>query len=265
MIVPRLGLLTLALMLTLVSALFFDRFSSSGRPQRKKPSAQATELPTAEASPAVVTQPSRLTPLPVTRSGFAFGRLFLAEWRLTVRGQPWWWYLAALGYLALSLLVPLANLRGQVLPLALIWPLLVWSGLGCREARHATGPIVFSAPHPLWKQLPAAWLSGWLVALLLGGGALFRFGLAGDLVSLTALLAGLLFIPSLALALGVWTGASKAFEVVYAVFWYLGVLNDVLELDYAGLHASGNWPIYLALSVLLLAAALLGRQRQIRG
>lgn len=78
------------------------------------------------------------------------------------------------------------------------------------------------------------------------------------------MLAGLLFIPSLALALGVWTGTGKAFEVIYVVFWYLGVLNNVPELDYAGRHASGNWPVYLALSVILFGAALLGRPRQLQ-
>ena len=83
--------------------------------------------------------------------------------------------------------------------------------------------------------------------------------------SLLALGVGLLFIPSLALALGVWTGGSKAFEVVYALFWYLGVLNKVLELDYAGLYTPANWPVYLALSAMLFAGALLGRKRQLMG
>ena len=99
----------------------------------------------------------------------------------------------------------------------------------------------------------------------MGLGPAVRFLLAGETAALFSLMAGLLFIPSLALALGVWTGTSKAFEVVYAVFWYLGVLNDVLELDYAGLRASGNWPVYLLLSAFLFLLALLGRQRQLRG
>ena len=63
--------------------------------------------------------------------------------------------------------------------------------------------------------------------------------------SLLALGVGLLFIPSLALA--------------------LGVLNKVLELDYVGLHTPANWPVYLALSAMLFAGALLGRKRQLMG
>ncbi len=263
LLLPRLGILGLALAVTLVSALFFDRFAQAGMPRRKKSTAKAVDAPATKIAPAVEQKSFTLTPLPVTRSRYSLGRLFLAEWRMTVRGMPWWWYLAALGLIGASFTLPLANLRGWVLPAALLWPLLVWSGLGCREAQHATGQMVFAAPRPLWNQLPATWLAGFAVTLLMGGGTLVRFGLAGEWTSFTALAAGLLFIPSLALALGVWSGASKAFEVVYAVFWYLGVLNDVLELDYSGLHASGNWPLYLALSIFLLAAALLGRQKQI--
>jgi hypothetical protein len=80
----------------------------------------------------------------------------------------------------------------------------------------------FSVPHPLWNQIPLAWLTGFAVALLMGGDTLVRFGLAGEITSQLSLAAGLLFIPSLALAFGVWTGCIKAFEVVHVVFWYLG-------------------------------------------
>ena len=91
-----------------------------------------------------------------------------------------------------------------------------------------------------------------------------RFALAGEMLNLLSLLAGLLFIPSLALALGVWTGSSKAFEVLYALFWYLGPLNKVLELDYVGIHTNDYWTIYLLLSIILVLLALIGRARQIQ-
>ena len=91
-----------------------------------------------------------------------------------------------------------------------------------------------------------------------------RFALAGEMLNLLSLLAGLLFIPSLALALGVWTGSSKAFEVLYALFWYLGPLNKVLELDYVGAHTQDYLAIYLLLSIILVLLALIGRARQIQ-
>ncbi|HEY9076155.1 MAG TPA: hypothetical protein VIO61_06405 [Anaerolineaceae bacterium] len=265
LILPRLGILGIALALTLVSSLFFDRFAQSGIPRRKSklvsPASETAAAPVALKA----SQPIRLASLPVSPPRFALGRIFLSEWRMMVRGMPWWGYAAVVGLIGASFVLPLTNLRGWVLPALLILPLLVWSRMGCREACYATGQVVFSAPHPIWNQLPAIWLGGFAVALVMTSGVLLRFGLAGEWTSVIALVAGLLFIPSLALALGVWTGTSKAFEVVYAVFWYLGVLNDVLELDYAGLHASGYWLVYFFLSIFLFGFAMIGRQRQLRG
>jgi hypothetical protein len=160
--------------------------------------------------------------------------------------------------------LPLDSIRMTILPAAMIWPLLVWSGLGCREARHNTQQIVFSAPRPLWNQIPLAWLAGFTVAALMGAGSAARLILAGETAGFFSLLAGMLFIPSLALMLGVWTGTSKTFEVVYVLFWYLGLLNKVLELDYLGLHTPDNWLVYLVLSVLLFFLTLVGRQRQLK-
>ena len=265
-ILPRLATWGASIGLVLLGALFFDRFDSTPSRPRRKPATEPAETNVAELPAAPVeTKSVVLTPVAAVPSRLRLGTLFVAEMRLLVKGLPWWWYLVALGLIGAAFLAPMANVRSQVLPAALIWPLLLWSGLGCRETRFATRQIVFSAPHPLRNQLPAAWLAGFAVAALMGLGPAVRFLLAGETAALFSLLAGLLFIPSLALALGVWTATSKAFEVIYAVFWYLGVLNDVLELDYAGLHASGNLPVYLLLSVFLFLLALLGRQRQLRG
>ena len=42
----------------------------------------------------------------------------------------------------------------------------------------------------------------------------------GDWTAAGAWAVGALFIPTLALALGVWSGSGKLFEVVFLVLWY---------------------------------------------
>lgn len=268
MLLPRLATFALAIGLALLGSVFFDRFDTSrARPRRKKAASDVNGLMLSGETAATTSQSNptvRLTPLADSRPRFRLEALFLAELRLLLKGLPWWWYLVAIGLCGTSFFLPLESLRQNILPAALIWPLLVWSGLGCREIRCNTSQNVFSAPRPLRNQIPVAWLAGFVVALLMGGGTLVRFGLAGEIASQLSLAAGLLFIPSLALALGVWTGSSKAFEVVYVVFWYLGLLNKVLELDYLGLHTPGNWQVYSMLSLALFFLALLGRQRQLK-
>src|SRR6185436_557830 len=96
---------------------------------------------------------------------------------------------------------PLSALRTVVLPLASIWPALLWSQLGQRERRHDTGPLLFSYPRPLAR-------------LLLGA--------EGSSGALAGWLSCAAFVPAAALALGVWTGGSNAFEVLYLFAWYVG-------------------------------------------
>jgi ABC-type transport system involved in multi-copper enzyme maturation permease subunit len=206
------------------------------------------------------------------------GRTLLAELRLMLKGQPWWWYLVALGLIVSGSTGD--EVRQEVLPYAWLWPLLAWSAMGLREIRHGTDQLVFSAPHPLRHQLPATWLAGVVVALLAGSGVVVHLLLDGDWAGMSALLVGAPFIPALALALGCWSGNSKLFEVVYTILWYAGPVEGIAVLDFMGASGSSvsctcrpvgatlsvNVPlIYLASTMVLLALALVGRKRQITG
>jgi hypothetical protein len=91
--------------------------------------------------------------------------------------------------------------------------------------------------------------------------------LAGDWLHLLAWGTGALFIPTLALALGVWSGSSKLFEVVYMLWWYAGPINRVESLDFMGTGSNLQLSRVLInglLTILLLALALIGRKRQIK-
>jgi hypothetical protein len=88
--------------------------------------------------------------------------------------------------------------------------------------------------------------------------------MAGDGVGLLAWLSAALFIPSFALAAGVWSNGSKVFEIVYITLMYMGPLNNIPALDFLGAHNSGNIGFYLPLSFALVLAALAGRVRQLR-
>ena len=206
--------------------------------------------------------------LPAEAKHFRFDRVLRAELRLALGGQPWWWYVGALGWTIAGLLAPVDASREYLLPVAWLWPLLIWSALGVREVQHRTGDLVFAAPHPLRRQLPATWLSGLTVTLLAGSGVALRLILAGQWSVILAWVVGALFIPTLALALGVWSGSGKAFEGLYALLWYVGPVNQLTALDFVGATdksiAAGVPCYYLALTAILMGLAVLGRMRQIR-
>jgi hypothetical protein len=198
-----------------------------------------------------------------------FARLLLAELRLALRGQSWWWYAAAAGFVVWGLMSSGPNARHPCLPLAWIWPVLIWSRMGVREAQYGTEQLVFPVPHPLRRQFPATWLAGVCIALVGGSGVGASLMMARNWAGLAAWAVGALFIPTLALALGVWSGTSKLFEAVYVTIWYVGPLNGMTALDFMGtLDRSidgGVSSFYAVLTILLLGLAVVGRWRQLRG
>jgi hypothetical protein len=264
----RLSLFGLAAGFSLLGALFFDRFDPARArlaiPRRKKKSAEAT-VEESETGPQIPAVPEHVTLTPLPPGGtFRFFGALKAELRLALKGQRWWWYAAVAGLVVAGLAAPINGVKQAVLPLAWMWPILIWSPLGNRESRFGTSELLFSAPRPVGRQLPAAWMAGVLVAMAIGGGVAIRFLITGDLRGFGAWLVGAMFIPSMALALGVWSGSGKLFEALYLVLWYIGPMNRTPDLDYLGATANGRPLVWLVATVLLGAAAAFGRRRQLQ-
>jgi len=194
----------------------------------------------------------------------AFG-LAMAELRLMLRGRGFWWYAAAAGLWIGGVAAPAGQARATLLALAWIWPLPLWSEMGAREARYGTRPLLLAAPMPPGLQAAASWAAGIGVTALAGSGAGLRLALAGDARGCGAWLAGCLFIPALALALGTLSGSPRLFEVVYLLLWYAGPMNGVAALDYTGATAAARaaafgWT-YPALAAALFTVAWTARAR----
>jgi len=204
--------------------------------------------------------------MPSAARSFRFGALVAAELRLALKGRNRWWYLVAAGLIVGGLVSPLVVSRGFLVA-AWIWPLLIWSAMGTREARQGTDQLVFSTVYPLRRQLPACWLAGVTVAVMAGGGTLIRLLVARDGAGAFAWLVGALFIPTMALALGVWSGGHKLFEVLYTLLWYLGPVNRVPGLDFMGVTGPGGFGIarlFMAAALGLAVLAVIGRRYQLQ-
>ena len=77
---------------------------------------------------------------------------------------------------------------------------------------------------------------------------------------LTGWLAAAIFIPSLALALGAWSGSNRLFEIVYMLWWYRGAFQHGPGLDFIAQPSL----LYAGIGLALLAAAMVGRGVQIQ-
>jgi hypothetical protein len=210
-----------------------------------------------------------------------FLHIVKSELCLMMKGQRWWWYVVASGLILVALIFPIADTCRIVLPVVCVWPLLIWSQLGNREIRYRMEQLVFSAAFPLRRQLLATWTAGFILALMAGSGVIVRLILASDWDGILALVVAAAFIPAAALALGIWSGGSKLFEVAYLLLWTLGPMNQMMAalgfplvadpffvFDYIGssdVAVSKGMPRYYAVfTILLLVFALIGRKRQLQ-
>jgi hypothetical protein len=252
----------LGLGLILLSALWFARFDPSReglRLARGKPwEAKEGWLAELREKALCIALPS-LSPLvsKLAQVNPFLGVLF-AELRLLLNGRRWWWWAITAGLNIALLGNSPSFVKPYLLPIAWLWPLAVWSEMGHRERKNNTSQMVFSSARPVLRQLPAAWLAGVLVtALLVIAGAVLPLS-TGDLPGLAGWVGAVVFVPTLALMLGVFSSGSRVFEVVYLLWWYTGPLQKT-----AGLNFTAGAPLaYLlaAAGLLLLSAYWRGRQ-----
>lgn len=245
----------------------FDRFENAPRSPLTRgvsirwPFARPARRP--EGAPAVRSA-AALSP---ARRGAAFAGVLRAELLLALHGQTWWWWGGALVLLGGQLFAPIAHVKAGWLPVATFWPVFVWSAAGQRERRDGVAGVLFSCARPVSRLLPGAWLAGACVGLAMGAPALVRFALSGDLASFGGWALGAAFASALAMALGVWSGSSRFFEVLWLFLWYVGPMHAVPLFDYTGVTAPRSatlWMAYASLTVALFVAAWFGRERQVR-
>ena len=260
-LVSRLLFVLLGPAIALVTAVFFDRFNPA-KPLRVpgRRTKEATVASTAEAPAA--TAPAHLTPLAGIR-GVSLGAVYRAECKLLVKGNRWWWYAVVLGLFAGQLLVPVGSVP-LVLALSWLWLTVPLNELGNREVQKRTHEMVFSAQRPAVSQLPASWLAAVSLVAVAGSGALARYAVQGTVAQVLAWVSGVLFIPALALALGILTNSRRLFEVIYVV-WIYAILNGVAALDFIGVSPKTPWLPYVLAACALFACTVLVRHLRVSG
>lgn len=267
----RLFWLAISFALVIVASILFSRFDpakegSARSAKRVKQETEVQEVREERTMPANM----RLTPLPAGRGKglVALGAVLVGELRLLAKEVPWWWYPGALLWAVLCLTLPLDVARGYLFPIALLWPLPIWSSLGSREKQYQTQQLVFPAPRVLQRQLILLYGAAVCVTLLAASGMFVRYIVSGDATHLLALVPAVLFIPALALASGVWTSSRRVFELVYVSLWYVGAINQTAVLDFMGVTSASlamSIPyIFGGIAVILLLCSFVGRKLQMQ-
>lgn len=128
--------------------------------------------------------------------------------------------------------MPTAGAARVVLPLAWIWPVLIWSRLGAQRHEHGVQALLGSYPAARHRAL-AEWSAGFALTAATGSVPLLRLAMAGDWQGVASWAGGAVFIPALALALGSLSRTHRLFQALYLPLWYC-VFNGLPLLDYMG-------------------------------
>nr|QEO73607.1 hypothetical protein [uncultured bacterium] len=243
LVLLRTAVLLFALGVAVLAAGWFTRFTpTSGTAGRR--SEQETEALPAEA------RPTRFgAPVSAAVRGWIAARLLLSELRILVKGISYWWWTGAAALFATGLFVPYAQVINPMLPIGWIWPVLMWSRLGTQQTANGVDLLV-AASVAGRRRLAAEWTAGVLITAVTGLAPLLRMAVAADWSGVAAWGAGLLFIPSLALAVGTLTRTARAFQALYLGAWY-AVMNGVTAIDYMGTlrpvgQSAGDRPLLVA-------------------
>lgn len=264
LIYPRFLWIGIGLTFVLLGALFFNRFDATKKAKAGKRKARK-QAKAAEAAVAPIRDYKPLSSLQKRTTPFSFGRVCFHELLLLLKSYPLWLYVPILGLVIASLFSPVDVTRNFLLPASWALPILIWSKMGCRETEFNTQQLIFTTPALIRKQWLASYLAGAAVTAISGSGALVSFLIHQPAGAAAAWFTAVLFIPALALALGSISGTPRAFEVIYALIWYIGPLQQAAELDFIGAVSAPSYTAYfLAAAGGLLILALLARYLRLR-
>ncbi|MDP9841865.1 hypothetical protein [Streptosporangium lutulentum] len=254
----RLVLVLGAVGCALLPALWFGRFDPArGRPGRRAASPEPAAS-VAHAEPVVLWSAAvERLPSGSVRTGGSAWRLFTGELRILLRGVSWWWWAGA-ALISLAGLMATGNGATRVvLPLAWIWPVLIWSRLGTQAHEHGVQALLAATPRAR-RRLLAEWAAGVFLTAATGFAPALQPAREADWHGVASWTGGAFFIPSLALALGTLSRGHRLFQALYLPLWYIAA-NGFAVLDYMGATRAAGRPALLhPLAVGTIAAALLG-------
>lgn len=180
-----------------------------------------------------------------------------------IKGRSWWWYTGGVFLCLASLTIRLSAVQEALLPLLWVWPIAVWSSMGVRERRHRTTQLLASMRHPD-RQLLAVWAAGVFVAASFVLSVGIRLFFAGQWTEVLTLAVGTLFVPSLALASGVWSGTRHLFEGMYLLLWFTAPESPLLDFMGSNVETTVVTTLgFFTCTVLLLVLTVVGRHKRL--
>lgn len=232
----------LGLLLIFITSQFFHRFELKERLVLRSKKGKPTQVVSETSSH----QEIDLALLPTLEKSMSIWPVFKTELLMMLRkGSKWLWALNLGGMIAL-IFAPIEPAHQIVLPI--LWFLQVhrWADLVTKEKSHQMHYFIFSSFKPVQRLLSAQWLAAITLAVGLALPLILRYAILGELLPMTAIMVGAVFIIALTSFIGISTGGKRLFEILFFFIAYMNV-NGLPFTDYfGGVNQSSGYLILLS-------------------
>lgn len=191
-----------------------------------------------------------------------------SEIKIMLSSAKLWWFGAIILCSVGILFSKGDDLYKGFIPLLWILPMFIWSKLGTLQANYNVEDYLLTYVNYRENQLINSIIAAILFTIVINTSLIIKLILLKNFVGAVYILTGSLFVNSIAMFIGNITKSSTAFEIVYIVLWYVGILNSVVSLDFLGLTKAatrGYIPIaFFAVGVGLLTVSIIIKNSRIK-
>ncbi|MCR1975925.1 hypothetical protein NSA52_17585 [Clostridium sporogenes] len=169
-----------------------------------------------------------------------------------------WWYIAVI-LCSIGLFFVEDNILYKFLiPVIWILPILIWSEIG----KVSSCMVKYGN-----KQLLNSIVVGFIFTIFVNIAVIIKFVMLNNFLGIFYILMAIFFVNSLSVFIENVNISSTLFEMIYIILWYMGILNDLIALDFLGLTekaSSDHIPIiFLAIGIVLLIASIIIKNNRI--
>lgn len=147
--------------------------------------------------------------------------LFVTECKMLYSGLPKLCYILIVGLWVFSIFAPLKYVQSYLWIVMLIFSVVIFSQIGCREYEHNLIEYFITIKYSLVKSLVYSCIGGIISSLVLSIPIITRCLITQDYACSLGYISFSFFIPALACFLGEYTKSKRAFETIYLLICFL--------------------------------------------
>lgn len=146
-----------------------------------------------------------------------------------------WWYASIILCSIGVFFAKGETLHKLFIPIMWILPIFIWSKLGVYVLNYNMEDYLVTYKNYRSSQLINSVISAVIFTLVINVSIIIKFIMLNNFTGVMNIFMGILFVNSLGMLMGNVFKNSTAFEIIYTILWYVGILNGLYSLDFLGL------------------------------